>query len=105
MVLEDPTKRELLKCLSNGLWHTTSELARRAHAVNPVVGLVTVGTILTGMQQQLGEGLLETMVQSREEGVTSWRIGVDWLDRVNHVLKKSHTIQSAPASEKTSKAP
>lgn len=87
MVQKDAAKREVLRCLHDGMWHTTSELARYARKTNPVIGLVTVGTILTRMQQQLGEHFLESMVQQTEEGVSSWRIGVDWLDVVNEVLK------------------
>ena len=86
-MVEDLAKREILRCLSDGLWHTTSELARYAKKANPVVGLVTVGTILTRMQQQLGEHFLEQMVQQADEGVTSWRIGVEWLDAVTGLLK------------------
>ncbi|MHA2314972.1 MAG: hypothetical protein ACXACF_06760 [Candidatus Hermodarchaeia archaeon] len=88
MVQGDAVKRELLRSLSDGLWHTTSELARSAREANPVIGLVTVGTILTRMQEQLGEYFLEQMVQKAEEGVSSWRIGVEWLDVVNEVLKQ-----------------
>ena len=86
-MIKDPAKREILRCLSDGLWHTTSELARFAKKANPVVGLVTVGTILTRMQEQLGEHFLEQMVQQADEGVSSWRIGVEWLDAVKGVLR------------------
>jgi hypothetical protein len=87
MVKEDSVKREILRCLGDGLWHTTSELARYAKKANPVMGLVTVGTILTRMQQRLGEYFLEQMVQHADEGVSSWRIGVEWLDVVKDLLK------------------
>jgi hypothetical protein len=86
-MIKDPAKREILRCLSDGLWHTTSELARYAKKANPVIGLVTVGTILTRMQEQLGEHFLEQMVQQADEGVSSWRIGVEWLDAVTGLLK------------------
>jgi hypothetical protein len=86
-MIKDPAKREILRCLSDGLWHTTSELARYAKKANPVIGLVTVGTILTRMQQQLGEHFLEQMVQQADEGVSSWRVGVEWLDAVKGLLK------------------
>ena len=82
----DAVKRELLTCLSDGLWHTTTELARRARTRNAVVGLVTVGSMLTRMRQQLGEDFLEQMVQSREEGVASWRLGMVWLDVVREMI-------------------
>ena len=88
MIEDNTTKQELLRCLSDGLWHSTSELARFAQKTNPVIGLVTVGTILHRMQDQLGEHFLEHMVQHPEHGVASWRIGVDWLDIVNEVLKE-----------------
>ena len=88
MVQNNATKQELLRCLSDGLWHSTSELARFARKTNPVMGLVTVGTILKRMQNQLGENFLEHMVQHPEQGVASWRIGVEWLDIVNEVLQE-----------------
>ncbi|MFW9986817.1 MAG: hypothetical protein ACFFDJ_09665 [Candidatus Odinarchaeota archaeon] len=91
IVQENRTRREILGCLSDGMWHTTSELARYARKTNPVMGLVTVGTILRRMQEQLGEHFLEQMVQKAEEGITSWRIGVDWLDIVNEILKEDET--------------
>ncbi len=91
IVQENRTRREILGCLSDGMWHTTSELARYARKTNPVMGLVTVGTILSRMQEQLGEHFLEQMVQKAEEGITSWRIGVDWLDIVNEILKEDET--------------
>lgn len=103
MVQKDAIKRELLDCLSDGLWHTTSELARRVHNINPVMGLVTVGTILTGMQQQLGEHFLEQMVQKKEEGISSWRIGVEWLDVVKEVCNPSHPSGTGPSTEKALK--
>ncbi|MFX1508997.1 MAG: hypothetical protein ACFFBR_01700 [Promethearchaeota archaeon] len=88
MTEKDAVKREILRCLSDGLWHTTSELARFAKKANPVMGLVTVGTILTRMQQQMGEHFLEKMIQQADEGVSSWRIGVEWLDVVKQLLKQ-----------------
>ncbi|MFW9831684.1 MAG: hypothetical protein ACFFD8_07915 [Candidatus Thorarchaeota archaeon] len=95
MIQKDVAVRELLLCLNDGLWHTTSELARHAKKSNPVIGLVTVGTILGRIQQQLGEHFLETMVQPMDEGVSSWRIGVEWLDVVNAVLKQSQMPASS----------
>lgn len=91
LVKEDVAKREILTCLSDGLWHTTTELARRARARKPVIGIVTVGTMLARMQQQLGEDFLEQMMQSAGEGVTSWRMGVEWLDVVREVIREAET--------------
>ena len=94
MIGKDPVKRELVRCLSDGLWHTTSELARFAKKANPVVGLVTVGTILTRLQEQLSEEFLEQMIQQADEGVSSWRIGVEWLDVVKTILKPPSSSSS-----------
>ena len=93
MIHDNTTKQELLRCLSDGLWHSTSELARFARKTNPVIGLVTVGTILNRMQNQLGEHFLEHMVQHPEYGVASWRIGVEWLDIVNELLREETGLQ------------
>lgn len=84
----DSAKQALMSCLSDGMWHTTTELARLARSKNPVIGIVTIGTVLTRMQQQLGEDFLEKMVQKTEEGVSSWRMGVDWLDIVQEIIKE-----------------
>jgi hypothetical protein len=43
------------------------------------------------MQQQLGEDFLEQMAQSSQEGVTSWRMGVEWLDVVREVIREAET--------------
>jgi hypothetical protein len=94
---EDLVKREVLSCLSDGMWHTTTELARRARARKPVMGLVTVGTMLSRMQQQLGEDFLEQMMQSGGEGVTSWRMGVEWLDVVREVIREAETLGTRQA--------
>jgi hypothetical protein len=85
----DATIQELLRCLSDGLWHTTTELARRARSTNPVVGMVTVGTILSRMQKQFGKTFLEQMVQKREQGVSSWRVGMEWIDIIREVLQET----------------
>lgn len=88
-VKADATKQEILRCLSDGLWHTTTELARRARSTNPVVGMVTVGTILSRMQKQFGKTFLEQMVQKAEQGVSSWRVGMDWIDIIRKVLQET----------------
>jgi len=97
LVREDVVKRELLNCLSDGLWHSTTELGRRARARKPVIGIVTVGTMLARMHQQLGEDFLEEMMQSAGEGVTSWRMGVEWLDVVREVIRESETPSAQQA--------
>ena len=86
---EDPAKRELLTCLSDGMWHTTTELARRASAKTPVMGMVTVGTVLARLEKQLGPRFFEQMVQRAEQGVSSWRMGVEWLEVVRDILKET----------------
>jgi hypothetical protein len=47
--------------------------------------------MLARMQQQLGEDFLEQMMQSTGEGVTSWRMGVEWLDVVREVIREAET--------------
>ena len=85
----DSVKQELLRCLSDGLWHTTTELARQARSQKSVMGMVTVGTILSRMQEQLSHGFLEQMIQKADEGVSSWRMGVEWLEVVKEVLRQA----------------
>jgi hypothetical protein len=99
LVREDVAKRELLNCLSDGLWHTTTELARRARARRPVIGIVTVGTMLARMQEQLGEDFLEQMAQSTQESVTSWRMGVEWLDVVREVIREADKPSPGQAAD------
>ncbi|MFX1562148.1 MAG: hypothetical protein ACFFDP_02445 [Promethearchaeota archaeon] len=94
----NPAKQALMSCLSDGMWHTTTELARIARSKNPVLGLVTIGTVLTGMQQQLGEDFLEQMVQTKEEGVSSWRMGLEWLDVIKEIIRE--LTEQKPSSTK-----
>ncbi len=82
----DVVKRELLSCLVDGLWHSTTELARRAHTRNPIIGIVTVGTILIRMQGDLGKEFLEEMVQKTNDGITSWRLGVEWMGAIREFI-------------------
>jgi len=89
-----------MSCLSDGMWHTTTELARLARSKNPVFGLVTIGTVLTGMQQQLGEDFLEQMVQAKEEGVSSWRMSLEWLDVVKEIIRELAGHKSGSAKSK-----
>lgn len=100
---EDATKRELLHRLSDGLWHTTTDLARYARAFNPIVGIVTVGTMLARMQQQLGEDFIEQMVQETGEGVSSWRMDIDWLDVVKEIIRQTATPGKPLPKEPVSK--
>lgn len=95
-----PAKQALMSCLSDGMWHTTTELARLARSKNPVLGIVTIGTVLTGMQQQLGEAFLEQMVQTMEEGVSSWRMGLEWLDVVKEIIREIAEQESGSAKDK-----
>lgn len=89
IIKQDVVKRELLSCLVDGLWHSTTELARRARMRNPIIGIVTVGTILIRMQKHLGKGFLEKMVQKSDEGISSWRLGVDWMDPVRELIQQA----------------
>ncbi len=95
----DPAKQTMVSCLSDGMWHTTTELARLARSKNPVIGIVTIGTVLTRMQQQLGEDFLEKMVQKTEEGISSWRMGVEWLDIVQEIIKEFTESASTPTKD------
>jgi hypothetical protein len=85
----DLVRKELLSCLVDGLWHSTTELARRARMRNPIIGIVTVGTILVRMQKLLGRDFLEEMVQASNEGITSWRLGVEWMDAVREFIQQA----------------
>ncbi|MFX1475842.1 MAG: hypothetical protein ACFFCO_10265 [Promethearchaeota archaeon] len=88
MIKLDLVKKELLSCLVDGLWHSTTKLARRARMRNPIIGIVTVGTILIRMQELLGREFLEEMVQKPNEGITSWRLGVEWMDAVREFIQQ-----------------
>jgi hypothetical protein len=98
----DAAKQTLMKCLVDGMWHTTTELARLARSKNPVIGIVTIGTVLTRMQQQLGEDFLEQMIQETGEGVSSWRMGVEWLDVVQEIIKELSKPEPKQSKSKAS---
>ena len=100
---EDATKRELLHRLSDGLWHTTTELARHARAHNPVIGIVTVGTMLARIQEQVGDDFIEQMVQETGEGVSSWRMDIEYLDVVKEIVRQTGTLNKAISKTPASK--
>lgn len=102
IVKQDVVKRELLSCLVDGLWHSTTELARRARLQNPIIGIVTVGTILRRMQRHLGKTFLDEMIPESGEGITSWRLGVEWMDTVREVIQQidaPSVLSSNPTKE------
>jgi sugar/nucleoside kinase (ribokinase family) len=54
----------------------------------------TTSLDITRLQEQLSEQFLEQMIQQADEGVSSWRIGVEWLDVVKTILKAPSTSSS-----------
>ena len=69
----DPVRLKVLKVLAeDGDWVTTADLLRAARHVRSIVGAVTIGTILNGMNDLVSSRLIISR--------TSLTSGIDWAD-------------------------
>jgi hypothetical protein len=89
-VLEsDPVRSRVLRLLiEDGGWVTTADLLRVARQVRSIVGAVTVGTILNGMNELVCSRLVlsRTSLTSAFEWA-EWRINPDLLDPMRKLLQ------------------
>ena len=84
----DPVRSKILRILiENGTWVTTADLLRAARQVRPVVGAVTIGTILNGLNELVSSRLILSRM-SMTSGIdwAEWRINPDWLDPTRKLL-------------------
>ena len=85
----DPVRSKVLRILiEDGTWVTTADLLRVARQVRSIVGAVTIGTILTGLNELVASKLILSRT-SLSTGIdwAEWRINPDWLEPTRKLLQ------------------
>jgi len=96
----DPVRLKVLKVLAeDGEWVTTADLLRAARHVRSIVGAVTIGTILNGMNDLVSSRLIISRT-SLTSGIdwAEWRINPDWLVPTRKLLQMMSRPKFQPAS-------
>ena len=96
----DPVRSRVLKVLiEDGNWVTTATLLRAARQERPIVGAVTIGTILNGMNELVASRLILSRT-SLTSGIdwAEWRINPDWLEPTRKLLHMMRRPKFKPAS-------
>ena len=96
----DPVRARVLKVLiEDGNWGTTANLLRAARQERPIVGAVTIGTILNGMNELVASRLILSRT-SLTSGIdwAEWRINPDWLEPTRKLLHMMRRPKFKPAS-------
>jgi hypothetical protein len=108
IIESDPVRSKVLKVLiEDGTWVTTADLLRAARQERAIVGAVTIGTILKGMNDLVSSKLILSRT-SLSSGIdwAEWRINPDWLRPTRKLLqmlsrpKFERAIRKAPAEER-----
>jgi len=85
----DPVRSKILTILiQDGSWVSTTDLLRAARQVRSVVGAVTIGTILNGLNELVQSRLIISRT-SLHTGIdwAEWRINPDWLQPTRKLLQ------------------
>ncbi|MFX1482378.1 MAG: hypothetical protein ACFFCP_04230 [Promethearchaeota archaeon] len=98
----DPVRSRVLKVLiQDGSWVTTNDLLRAARLERPIVGAVTIGTILNGMNELVASRLILSRT-SPTSGIdwAEWRINPDWLEPTRKLLQMMTRPKFTPSTAK-----
>lgn len=93
----DPVRSKILRILiEDGSWVTTADLLRAARQVRAVVGAVTIGTILNGLNDLVSSRLILSRT-SMASGIdwAEWRINPDWLAPTRSLLRMLNRVRPA----------
>lgn len=96
----DPVRLKILKVLAeDGDWVTTADILRVARHVRAIVGAVTIGTILNGMNDLVSSRLIISRT-SLTSGIdwAEWRINPDWLEPTRKLLQMMSRPKFQPAT-------
>ncbi|MCK5151907.1 MAG: hypothetical protein KAQ65_08700 [Candidatus Thorarchaeota archaeon] len=91
----DPVRSKILRILiEDGSWVTTADLLRVARQVRSVVGAVTIGTILIGLNDLVSSRLILSRT-SMSSGIdwAEWRINPDWLEPTRKLLRMLNRVR------------
>lgn len=102
-IQSDPVRSRVLKVLiEDGTWVTTADLLRAARQERAIVGAVTIGTILNGLNELVSSRLILSRT-SMNSGIdwAEWRINPDWLEPTRSLLRMLNRpkFQSASADD------
>jgi hypothetical protein len=103
----DPVRSRILSMLiENGTWVTTADLLRAARQVRPVIGAVTIGTILNGLNELVSSRLiLSRMSMSSGIDWAEWRINPDWLSPTRKLLNMLIRARKSPVKRQEPSEP
>ncbi len=110
IIESDPVRSRVLRVLiEDGTWVTTADLLRAARQERAIVGAVTIGTILKGMNDLVSSKLILSRT-SMSSGIdwAEWRINPDWLRPTRKLLqmlsrpKFERALRKAPVEERQS---
>lgn len=96
----DPVRLKVLKVLAeDGDWVTTADILRAARYVRAIVGAVTIGTILNGMNDLVSSRLIISRT-SLTSGIdwAEWKINPDWLGPTRKLLQMMSRPKFQPAT-------
>ncbi|MFW9887387.1 MAG: hypothetical protein ACFFER_04355 [Candidatus Thorarchaeota archaeon] len=111
IIESDAVRSKVLRVLiEDGTWVSTADLLRAARQERAIVGAVTIGTILKGMNDLVSSKLILSRT-SLSSGIdwAEWRINPDWLRPTRKLLqmlsrpKFEKAIQKSPAREEQSR--
>ncbi len=97
----DPVRSKILRILiEEGSWVTTADLLRVARKVRTVVGAVTIGTILIGLNDLVSARLILSRT-SMASGIdwAEWRINPDWLEPTRKLLQMLNRVRFNPPEQ------
>ncbi len=100
VIESDSVRSKVLRVLiEDGTWVTTTDLLRAARRERPIVGAVTIGTILTGMNELVASRLILSRT-SPTSGIdwAEWRINPDWLEPTRKLLQMMTRPKFRPAT-------
>jgi hypothetical protein len=99
----DAVRSKILKLLVEDTgWITTADLLKEARQIRPIIGAVTIGTILNGLNELVATRLILSRT-SLSSGLdwAEWRINPDWISPVRKLLQmlNIHRSRSKPVEK------
>ena len=85
----DPIRSRVLKLLiEDGGWVTTTDLLKTARQIRSIIGAVTIGTMMNGLNELVSSRLILSRT-SLASGLdwAEWRINPDWIDPARKLLQ------------------
>jgi hypothetical protein len=99
----DPVRSKVLRLLVDDAgWITTADLLKEARQIRPILGAVTIGTILNGLNELVSTRLILSRT-SLSSGIdwAEWRINPDWISPIRKLLQMLSVHRARNKSVKT----